>query len=142
MRTWNPKTQEVDRKWWVVDATGKTLGRLSSEIAKLIRGKHKPIYANHVDTGDFVIVLNSDKVELTGNKWAEKTYFWHNHYFGSLKSTTAGELREKKPTDLVRNAVQGMLPKTKLGRAQITKLKVYAGGEHPHAAQKPEAFTV
>lgn len=142
MRTWNAKANEVERKWWIVDASGKTLGRLASEVAKLIRGKHKTTFTPHVDTGDFVIVLNSDKVEMTGAKWEEKTYFWHNHYFGSLKQITAQELREKKPEDLVRNAVQGMLPKTKLGRAQIKKLKVFAGGEHPHAAQKPQAYNV
>lgn len=142
MRTWNPKAGEVDQKWWVVDANGKTLGRLATEVAQLIRGKHKPIFAPHVDVGDFVIVLNSDKVELSGNKWGEKKYYWHNHFFGSLRDITAQELRAKKPTDLVMNAVQGMLPKTKLGRAQLKKLKVFAGGEHPHAAQKPEAFNL
>lgn len=142
MKTWNAKERDIVRKWWVVDASGKTLGRLASEVAKILKGKHKPIYSPHVDTGDFVVVLNSDKVKMSGNKWLEKAYYWHNHYFGSLKQITAQELREKNPQDLIMNAVRGMLPKNPLGRKQLSKLKVYAGGEHPHAAQKPEALNL
>ena len=138
MKTFSAKAAEIQRNWYVVDATDKVLGRLATEVARRLRGKHKPEYTPHVDTGDFVIVVNADKVRLTGRKWAQKTYYRYSGYPGGLKRITAGKLRETHPDRLVRFAVRGMLPKTRLGRAMIRKLKVYAGPEHPHAAQKPE----
>lgn len=138
--TYMAKPNEVERKWYVVDAEGQTLGRLASEVASLIRGKHKPQFTPHVDTGDFVIVINADKVVLTGKKWQQKKYYRHSGYLGGLKVTTAKEMLQKRPERLVELAVHGMLPKNKLGHALKTKLKVYAGSEHPHAAQKPEVY--
>lgn len=138
--TYMAKPHEVERKWYVVDAAGQTLGRLSSEIASILRGKYKPTYTPHVDTGDYVIVINADKIHLTGNKWQQKTYRRHTGYPGGLKETTAEELMAKKPEKLVELAVKGMLPKNKLGRAQLKKLKVYAGSEHQHQAQQPEVW--
>ena len=140
MKTWNAKTGEIDRKWWLVDASGKTVGRLASEVAKVLRGKNKPTFTPHVDTGDFVVIVNSENVNFTGNKWSEKKYYRHTRYFGSLKEITAQELREKDASQVIAKAVGGMLPKTKLGRRMLTKLKVYNGPAHPHAAQKPEAM--
>lgn len=150
MRTWTAKKGvvvddeniRVDRKWWVVDAKGQTLGRLATQLATLLRGKHKPVFTPHVDTGDFVIVINSDHIEMSGNKWAEKRYYRHSRYFGGLKSLTAAEQKEKDSTFIIKEAVEGMLPNNKLARDLIKKLNVYAGGEHPHAQQKPEAFTL
>ncbi|MDH3745635.1 MAG: 50S ribosomal protein L13 [Acidobacteriota bacterium] len=140
MRTFSPKTAEVDREWYVVDATGQTLGRLSTEIARVLTGKHKPIYAHHVDTGDFVIVINAEKAVLTGRKEDQKVYYRHSTHPGGLKQATAGEVRKRHPTRLVRSSVRGMLPKNRLGRHQLRKLKVYAGPDHPHAAQQPSEF--
>ncbi len=133
---------EIDRKWYVVDADGKVLGRIATEIARYLRGKHKPTFCNFQDNGDFIIVVNADKVHLTGNKWDQKTYYRHTGYMGGIKSQTAKELQEKAPEELIRNAVKGMLPKNKLGRAQLKKLKVYAGKEHPHQAQQPEQLDI
>ena len=134
----NPAT--VERKWYVVDAEGKTLGRLAAEVAKVLRGKNKPTFTPHVDTGDHVIVLNADKVVLTGKKLVQKTYFRHSGYPGGTTFTTAGKMLETRPERVVEMAVKGMLPKNSLGRKMFTKLKVYAGAEHPHAAQMPEVL--
>ncbi len=139
-RTYSPKRSEIDRAWHVIDAAGKTLGRLSSEVARLLTGKHKPTWAPHMDTGDFVIVVNAEKVVLTGRKEEQKIYYRSTTRPGSLKSVTAGKLRQRRPVKLVEGAVRGMLPKTKLGRRQYTKLKVYAGPEHPHQAQQPQPY--
>ncbi len=139
-RTYSPKRSEIDRAWHVIDAEGKTLGRLSSEVARLLTGKHKPTWAPHMDTGDFVIVVNAEKVVLTGRKEEQKVYYRSTTRPGSLKSVTAGKLRQRRPVKLVEGAVRGMLPKTKLGRRQYTKLKVYAGPEHPHQAQQPQPY--
>lgn len=136
----NPAT--VERKWYVVDAEGKTLGRLAAEVAKVLRGKNKPTFTPHVDTGDHVIVLNADKVVLTGKKLAQKTYFRHSGYPGGTTFTTAGKMLETRPERVVEMAVKGMLPKNSLGRKMFTKLKVYAGDEHPHAAQMPEVLEI
>ena len=141
-RTYSPKVGEVERRWYVVDASDVVVGRLSTELARILTGKNKPCYAPHVDTGDFVIVLNAEKVRLTGRKEDQKIYYRHSGKPGSLKQETAGELRNRRPTLLVERAVKGMLPKNRLGRAQFRKLKVYAGAEHPHAAQAPEPITV
>ena len=142
MKTWNAKPNEVDRKWWVVDATDKAVGRLSSEIAKVLRGKNKPQFTPHADAGDFVVVINSDKVKFTGQKWDDKTYYSHSRFFGSLKELSAKEMLEKDSAAIITKAVRGMLPKNKLSRQQIKKLKIYTNAEHPHAAQKPEALTI
>jgi large subunit ribosomal protein L13 len=131
------KKEAIEQKWHVVDAKGKTLGRLATRIAILLRGKHKPIFTPHVDAGDFVVVVNADKVTLTGKKWQEKFYIYHTGYPGGLKSTSAEKMKEKKPERLITMAVQGMLPKNKLGKKMIKKLKVYAGEAHPHQAQQP-----
>ncbi len=139
-KTYSPKKGEVERKWFVVDASGVPLGRLSTQIARVLIGKHKPQYATHMDSGDFVVVLNADKVVLTGRKQGQKTYYSHTGRPGSLRTETADELLQRKPELLVERAVKGMLPKNRLGRQQFTKLKVYAGGEHPHAAQQPVAL--
>ena len=138
--TYSPKRAEIDRRWHVVDAEGVPLGRLSSQVARLLTGKHKPTWAPHVDTGDFVIVVNAEKVVLTGNKEQEKVYYRSTTRPGSLKSETAAERRKRRPTQLVEAAVWGMLPKNKIGRRQKTKLKVYAGPDHPHQAQQPEPY--
>lgn len=142
MKTYNAKPLEVERKWWLVDATDKTLGRMASEIAKVLRGKNKPTFTPHVDTGDFVIVVNSEKVKMTGKKWDQEKYYRHSRYFGSLKELTAAQMREKDPTMIIHEAVAGMLPKTKLGRQLITKLKAFKGSQHPHQAQRPEAMNL
>ena len=138
MKTYSAKPTEVDRKWYVVDANECILGRLASFVAIRLRGKHKPIYTPHVDTGDNIIVINANKVALTGKKWNEKLYYRHSGYMGGLKSMTAKQLLQKRPEDLVIRAVRGMLPKNSLGRMMLKKLKVYAGPEHPHVAQQPE----
>ncbi|HUP42588.1 MAG TPA: 50S ribosomal protein L13 [Thermoanaerobaculia bacterium] len=140
--TYSPKRAEIERAWHVVDADGQTLGRLSSQIARLLIGKHKATWAPHLDTGDFVIVVNAEKVVLTGNKEQDKVYYRSTTRPGSLKSETAAERRRKHPERLVEAAVWGMLPKNSLGRRLYTKLKVYAGPEHPHAAQQPRPFEV
>jgi len=134
------KKGEIEQKWFLVDAKGKTLGRLATRIAILLRGKHKPIFTPHVDTGDFVVVVNAEKVNLTGKKWEEKFYIYHTGYPGGLKSTSAGKVKKTKPQRLITMAVQGMLPKTKLGKKMIKKLKVYSGEAHPHQAQQPEVW--
>jgi len=141
-RTYTPKSNEIQRDWVVIDATDIVLGRLASHSAALLRGKHKAIFANHVDTGDFVIIVNADKVALTGQKAAQKKAYRHSGYPGGLKATTYSELLEKNPVRAVEKAVRGMLPKTSLGRAQLRKLKVYTGSEHPHAAQQPKQYTL
>jgi len=140
VRTYSAKPGEVQRNWWVVDAEGKNLGRLASEIADVLRGKNKPQYTPHVDTGDFVVVVNADKIAVTGNKLAGKIYYRHSGYPGGLKSRTLEEMLERRPTEVLRKAVKGMLPKNRLAARQLNKLKVYAGPKHPHAAQKPEEF--
>jgi large subunit ribosomal protein L13 len=142
MRTYSPKPGEVTREWYVIDATDVVLGRLASQVATLLRGKHKPTFAPHVDTGDFVIVINADKVALTGSKAEQKMAYRHSGYPGGLSATSYTELLEKNPRRAVEKAVAGMLPHNKLGRAQLKKLKVYAGSEHPHAAQQPKDFTI
>lgn len=138
MKTYSPKASEIEHRWYVVDAENKVLGRLASEIASILRGKHKPTFAPHIDCGDFVVVTNAEKVRLTGRKSEMKTYFKHSGYPGSEKFTTAAEMLEKYPERVIVAAVKGMLPSNKLAREQIKKLKVYAGEEHPHAAQQPE----
>ena len=142
MRTYTPKPAEVERRWHVIDASDVVLGRLASQTARLLRGKHKPYYAPHLDTGDFVIVVNADKVVLTANKLDKKVAYRHSGYPGGLRSVGYVELLEKNPERAVEKAVRGMIPKTTLGRQQLGKLKVYAGPEHPHAAQKPQPFQI
>ena len=138
MKTYLTPVDEIVRKWYVADADGKALGRIAAEIAILLRGKHKPTFCTFQDNGDFVIVVNAERVHLTGNKLDKKVYYRHSGYPGGIKEQTARELLAKNPEELIRKAVRGMLPKNKLGRAQLKKLKVYVGQEHPHQAQKPE----
>jgi large subunit ribosomal protein L13 len=140
--TFSPKPSDIQRTWHVVDAEGLVLGRVATEVARVLRGKHKPIFAPHVDTGDFVIVVNADKVVLTSGKSERKLVYRHSGYPGGLSSQTYQELLDKDPAGAVRRSVKGMLPKTRLGRAQIKKLKVYAGPNHPHAAQQPQALAI
>lgn len=136
--TFMANAQNVERKWYVVDAEGQTVGRLAAEVAKVLRGKHKPTFTPHVDTGDFVIVINAEKAVFTGNKLIDKTYFRHSGYNGGTTFTSAGQMMEKFPTRVIEHAVRGMLPKNRLGEQMYRKLNVYAGSEHPHAAQQPE----
>ena len=138
MKTWNAKTDEVERRWYVVDAEGQTLGRLATRIADTLRGKRKPEYTPHVDTGDFVVVVNAEKIAVTGKKREQKIYYRHSGYPGGLRERTFAEELERRPTEVLRKAVKGMLPRNRLSRAQITKLKIYAGPEHPHSAQAPQ----
>ncbi len=138
MKTWNAKPGDVTREWYVVDAEGQTLGRLATQITDTLRGKRKPQYTPHIDTGDFVVVVNAEKIQVTGNKLDQKRYYRHSGYPGGLKSRTLREQLERRPTEVVRKAVKGMLPRNKLASAQLTKLKIYAGPEHPHAAQAPK----
>ncbi|PMB84057.1 50S ribosomal protein L13 [Dolosicoccus paucivorans] len=140
--TYMAKKNEVERNWVVVDATDIPLGRLSTVVASILRGKNKPTYTPHVDTGDFVIVINADKVHLTGKKHTDKVYYRHSGHPGGIKSVTAGELLERNPQRLVEQSIKGMLPDTRLGRKQFTKLHVYAGSEHDHAAQQPKALDI
>ncbi len=143
MKTYSAKPTEVTAKWWLVDAEDVVLGRLAAEIAKRLRGKHKPMFTPHIDCGDNIIVVNADKVKLTGRKLANKTYYWHTGYPGGIKSRTAGQIMEgAHPERIVEKAVQRMLPKGPLGRKQFRKLKVYVGSEHPHEAQAPEALDI
>ena len=142
MRTYTPKAGDVEATWHVIDATDVVLGRLATQAAVLLRGKHKATFAPHVDSGDFVIVVNADKVALTGNKRTSKLAYRHSGYPGGLRATPIGELLAKRPERVIEQAVRGMLPKTTLGRAQLRKLKVYAGPEHPHMAQKPQPFEI
>jgi large subunit ribosomal protein L13 len=137
MKTQSFRKTDQPQTWYVVDATDQVLGRLATRIATVLRGKHKPTYTPHEDLGDHVVVVNAEKVRLTGKKWTDKVYRHHTGFIGGLKEATAGKVREKDPTRLVTTAVQGMLPKSRLGRAMAKKLKVYAGADHPHAAQKP-----
>ncbi|SFF00295.1 50S ribosomal protein L13 [Alteribacillus iranensis] len=138
--TYMAKPSEIERKWFVIDAEGQTLGRLSSEVAALLRGKHKPQYTPHIDTGDNVIIINAEKIKLTGNKLQDKMYYRHSHYAGGLKETRASEMLAKKPEQIIELAVKGMLPKGSLGRKQAKKLHVYAGSEHKQQAQQPEKY--
>ena len=142
MKTYVAKTEEVNRDWYLVDAENQVLGRIATTIANVLRGKNKPTFTPSVDTGDFVIVVNAEKIALTGNKLADKTYYSHSGYPGGIKSITAGKLLEKKPEDLIRIAVKGMLPKNKLARHMLSKLKIYSGSEHPHKAQQPKALNI
>ena len=141
MKTFMASASSIDRKWYVVDATGYTLGRLASEVAKVLRGKNKPTYTPSIDTGDYVIVVNAEKVKVTGKKLDQKVYYRHSEYVGSLKETTLREMLNKHPERVIESAVKGMLPKGPLGRAMYTKLHVYAGPDHKHEAQKPEVLT-
>ncbi|EZH64495.1 50S ribosomal protein L13 [Bacillaceae bacterium JMAK1] len=138
--TYMAKANEIERKWYVIDAAGQTLGRLASEVASILRGKNKPEFTPHVDTGDNVIIINAEKIELTGKKWTDKVYYRHSGYRGGIKSTRAIDMRQNKPEKIIELAVHGMLPKNTLGRQTIKKLHVYAGPEHKHEAQKPEAY--
>ncbi|NNC11821.1 50S ribosomal protein L13 [Planctomonas sp. JC2975] len=140
-RTFSPKASEIQRAWIIIDATDVVLGRLASHTAAILRGKNKPTFAPHVDTGDFVIIINADKVALTGQKALQKKAYRHSGYPGGLKATSYSELLEKNPVRAVEKAVRGMLPKNTIGRAQLRKLKVYTGNEHPHAAQQPKTYT-
>ncbi len=141
-RTYTPKKGDIEQRWYVVDAEGKTLGRLASTVASVLRGKHKPCFTPNLDTGDHVVVVNAEKVVLTGNKWESKKYYRHSGYPGGLKETTAKDLRDSHPTRVVEAAVKGMLPKNRLGRKLFKKLHVYAGPDHPHVAQKPEPLEI
>jgi large subunit ribosomal protein L13 len=142
MKTYVAKPDTRERNWLIVDANGKTLGRLATVIADALRGKRKPEYTPHVDTGDFVIVVNAEKIVVTGNKLADKRYYRHSGYPGGIRSRTLAEMLERRPEEVIRKAVKGMLPRNRLARRQITKLKVYAGPEHPHIAQKPEPLEI
>ncbi len=142
MRTYTPKQADITRQWHVIDATDVVLGKLASQVAVLLRGKHKTTFAPHVDTGDFVVIINAEKVVLTGNKAADKKAYRHSGYPGGLKTASVGELITTNPRRAVETAVKGMLPHNKLGRAQLKKLKVYAGPQHPHAAQQPQEFVI
>ena len=142
MKTWNAKPGEIERRWYVVDAEGKTLGRLATQIADTLRGKGKPQYTPHVDTGDFVVVVNAEKIAVTGNKLDQKMYYRHSGYPGGLKERTLREQLERRPTEVLRKAVKGMLPKNRLAAKQLTKLKIYAGPEHPHGPQNPQPLNL
>jgi large subunit ribosomal protein L13 len=138
MKTWTAKTHEIERRWYVVDAEGQTLGRLATRIADTLRGKRKPEYTPHIDTGDFVVVVNAEKIAVTGKKLEQKIYYRHSGYPGGLRERTLREELDRRPTEVLRKAVKGMLPRNRLARQQITKLKIYAGPEHPHVAQNPD----
>ena len=142
MKSYLAPVKEIQKDWYIVDAENKVLGRLASEIASRLRGKHKPTFSTFIDNGDFIVVTNADKIHLTGNKLDDKKYYRHTGYMGGIKEITARELLAKKPTDLLYKAVKGMLPKNKLGRAQLKKLKVYSGSEHPHQAQEPAVLDI
>jgi large subunit ribosomal protein L13 len=142
MKTYNAKPGEIERRWYVVDAEGKTLGRLATQIADALRGKTKPQYTPHVDTGDFVVVVNAEKIQVTGKKLDDKIYYRHSGYPGGLKQRTLREQLERRPTEVLRKAVKGMLPRNRLAARQLTKLKIYAGPEHPHEAQAPQQLEV
>jgi len=142
MKSFMASPTTIEKKWYVVDAAGHTLGRLSSEIAKILRGKNKPTYTPHIDTGDYVIVVNADKIKVTGKKLQQKIYYNHSDYPGGMRETTLAEMMAKKPTEVITLAVKGMLPKGPLGRSMITKLHVFAGPEHDHAAQQPEVLEI
>lgn len=142
MNTYSAKPGEVEMKWYLVDADGKTLGRMATEIAKILRGKNKPTFTPHVDTGDFVVVINAEKVKMSGNKWDDNKFYSHSRFFGSLKELSAAQLRQKDPAAVIQSAVSGMLPKNKLSKRLILKLKAYAGPTHPHSAQQPETLNL
>ena len=142
MKTFLMPVNEIERKWYVADADGKVLGRIAVEIARRLRGKHKPTFCNFQDNGDFIIVVNADKVHLTGKKWDDKVYYRHSGYPGGMTTQTAREVLAKKPEELIRMAVRGMLPKNKIGRAQLKKLKIYTGTKHPHQAQQPDLLEI
>ncbi len=142
MKSFMASPSTIERKWYVIDAADQTLGRLSAEIANILRGKKKPIFTPHIDTGDYVVVINADKVKVTGKKLDQKIYYRHSEYVGGMKETTLKEMMKKKPAFVVEHAVKGMLPKGPLGRQMLSKLHVYAGAEHPHAAQKPEVYEI
>ena len=142
MKTYVAKEPEVEKKWFLVDAQDKILGRLASQIAFRLRGKHKPIFTPHADTGDFVVVVNAEKVKMTGRKWSNKMYYRHSGYPGGLKQISAEKLLQKRPEDIIKFAVRGMLPKNSLGRRQLKKLKIYVGPDHPHQAQQPENLEI
>lgn len=141
-KTFSLKKEDIDRKWWVIDAQDMVVGRLASEAAKLLRGKHKPTFTPNQECGDFVVIKNADKVKFTGNKWNAKKYYWHTGHIGGIKSRTAKQQLERHPELIVMDAVKGMLPKTSLGRKQLTKLKVFLGDEHTHEAQSPVEFKI
>ncbi len=138
----NKKDALAQRQWYIVDAQGKVLGRLATAVARVLRGKHKPIFSPHVDVGDFVIVVNAKQIALTGRKWEQKTYYRHSEYPGGIRETTAAKMREKKPTAIVQLAVKGMLPRNRLSRELLRKLKIYPGPEHPHEAQNPQPLVI
>ncbi len=142
MKTFSAKAETVQRDWFLIDATDKTLGRLSTEIARRLRGKHKPEYTPHVDTGDYIVVINAEKVKVTGNKEEDKIYYHHTGFIGNLKSISLGKLRATHPDRIIKNAVRGMMPKNSLGKAMFKKLKVYAGATHEHTAQQPQILEV
>ena len=142
MKTWNAKTEETDRQWFVVDAAGLRLGRVATHVANILRGKNLPTFTPNADAGGFVVVINSDKIEMTGNKWNTKKYYRHSRFFGSLKEKTATQMKEHDSAFIIQDAVKSMLPVNKLSKTLINKLKVYTGAEHPHAAQKPQAYTI
>ena len=142
MKTYSAKTGEVEKKWILIDAADKPLGRVASKAASIIRGKHKPTYTPHIDTGDNVIIINIAKVKMTGRKWDQKTYYWHTGYPGGIKSTTAKEIMEKKPTDLMHKAIIGMLPRNRLSRVLATNFRLYETDEHPHSGQTPEVVSI
>ena len=142
MKTYTAKSETAEHGWFVVDAEGKTLGRLSTEIARRLRGKHKPVYTPHVDTGDYIVVVNAEKIRVTGRKETDKTYYRHSGYPGGIKSITLDKLRKEAPTRIIETAVKGMLPRGPLGRAMFRKLRVYAGPEHQHAAQQPQSLEI
>ena len=139
-KTWTPKTDEIERQWWVIDAKDQTLGRVATQIATLLKGKHKPEFAQHMDVGDFVIVINCDRIHVTGRRLDQKVYYRHTGYPGGLRSLTLREQLAKKPEAVIESAVRGMLPKNSLGRQMFRKMKVYAGPDHPHRAQKPQLW--
>ncbi len=142
MKTFSPKMEHIEHDWYVVDGSEQVLGRLAAQIAHRLRGKHKPEFAPHVDNGDFIIVVNCEKIKVTGNKLAQKNYYRHSGYVGGLRTTSLSKMLETKPADVLMAAVRGMLPKNRLGRDMLKKLKVYAGPEHPHAAQTPKTLTL
>ena len=142
MKTFSAKPESVERDWYVVDATDKTLGRLATETARRLRGKHKPVYTPHVDTGDYIVVINAEKVRVTGNKRTDKMYYRHTEYPGGIKEISFDKLMDRKPEQAIEKAVKGMMPRNPLGRAMLGKLKVYAGAEHPHAAQQPKELAL
>lgn len=141
-KSFSLKKEEIERKWWVIDATDVVVGRLATEVATILRGKNKPTFTPNQECGDFVIITNADKVKFTGKKWSDKTYHWHTGHVGGIKQRTAQEQLDKHPELIVLNAVKGMLPKTSLGRKQLTKLKVFTGSEHDHSAQNPQEYTI